>query len=299
MPNCDKYGGWKMFESLGKKIAYYRKSKGLSVQKLAENLCDISTIYRLEKGTQLPRLEILNDICLKLEIPFKALFPYNEDVENYKKLCREFTYLEDYLSLELVLEECELVMLEIQSEYSALEFRRFIDWHKAIIMHKRDNKESEALKLLERLIVLNKCVSELDVTIANSIGLIHLSNKNYDAAYKIYKKIYPVIKSQRVTEDYTLFPRVGYNFANTFYKLKKYSEALEIAEEVILYLERNHLIYMLGEAYHLIGILNKRLAHLSDAHSSFNNAILVFTLNRDTSNLERTKKDLSTLKELI
>ncbi|MGN7479839.1 helix-turn-helix domain-containing protein, partial [Solibacillus silvestris] len=68
-------------ENFGEKMTYFRKSKGLSIKKLAENLCDESTIFRLEKGKQLPRLEILNDICMKLEIPLQALFPFNEEVE--------------------------------------------------------------------------------------------------------------------------------------------------------------------------------------------------------------------------
>lgn len=292
---CDN-GGIYTMEDLGDKIAYFRKSKGMSVQKLANNLCDDSTIYRLEKGTQLPRLEILNDICLKLEIPFKALFPYNEDVEKYKKMCRDFTYIGDYLSLEVALDECELILLEITSTYSSLEFRKFIDWHRAILLHKKENKIKEALALLGSLITLNKCVSELDVCIANSMGVIHLSNKNNETAHRIYKKIYPIIKKQRVTEDFTLFPRVGYNYANTLYKFEKYLDALEIVEDVLHYLEVNHLKYTLGEVYHLIGIINKKLVYLDDAEIAFENAILVFTLTNDENNLERTKKDLKSLR---
>lgn len=164
--------GERDLNGLGVKVAYFRKSKGMSIRELAEDLCDISTIYRLEKGKQLPRLEILNDICLKLEIPFTALFPYNEEVEKLKKMCRDFAYQEDYLSLEIAIEECELVSFEIESSYSMTEFRKFIDWHRAILLHKRDNKLSDALAILEKLVHIDNCVSELDICIANSMGLI-------------------------------------------------------------------------------------------------------------------------------
>lgn len=210
-------------------------------------------------------------------------------------MCRESTYLEDYLSLEITLEECEVVLAEITSPYFTLEFRKFIQWHRAILLHKRDKEMMGALEILESLVTLKNCVSELDIGIANSIGLIHLSSGNKDTALKIYKVIYPKIKKQKIIEDYTLLPRVGYNYANTFFKFKKYSRALEIAEEVRYHLEFHQLIYSLGEIFHLIGMLNKKIGFFADAEEAFKNAILVFTLTKDEINLKKTQQDLLNL----
>lgn len=208
-------------------------------------------------------------------------------------MCRDFTYLEDYLSLELALEECELVLLEIISPYSKAEFKKFIDWHRAILLHKKEKKIADALEILARLVTLNNCVSELDICIANSMGLIHLSNKNNDTALKIYKKIYPLLKTKKFIEDHTLIPRVGYNYANNLFKIKRFTMALEIIEEVRYYLEVHHMIYSLGEVYHLTGVLNKKLGLLNDAEEAFKNAILIFTFTQDEINLARTEANLS------
>ncbi len=282
-------------EDLGEKVSYFRKAKGLTIKELAENLCDDSTIYRLEKGKQLPRLEILNDICLKLEISFKALFPFDEEVDQLKKMCREFTYIEDYLSLELALEECNRVLEELHSAYSRVEFRKFILWHQAILLHKKENKIVDALTVLTSLVNLENCVSELDISIMNSVGLIHLSNKNVDAAFEIYGVIYSKTKNKKVIEDVTLLPRVGYNYANCMYKLKSYVNALEIIQEVLYYVETHQLIYSLGEIYHMMGILSKKNGYLIDAEEAFKNAILVFTLTKQLLNLARAEKNLANL----
>lgn len=282
-------------EDLGRKVSFFRKEKGLSISKLAENLCDESTIYRLGRGKQLPRLEILNDICLKLEIPFKALFPLNEEVENLKKLCRELTYIEDYLALELAIEKCEEVLVELHSPYFKREFGKYIQWHRAILLHKKENKNLEALEILNNLVTLKNCGSELDFSIMNSTALIYLSMKDIDSAHKIYKVIYPKIKRQKTVEDLTLNPRVGYNYAYSMYQLNEYEAALKIALDVLFYLETHHLMYTLGEVYHMIGILSKKNGYLKEAEEGFKNAILLFSFTKDKINVARAEKDLTSL----
>ncbi|MGE7920772.1 helix-turn-helix domain-containing protein [Viridibacillus sp. NPDC093762] len=286
-------------DKLGGKVACFRRSKGLTIKELAENICDDSTIYRLEKGKQLPRIEILNDICMKLEIPFKALFPFNEEVKKLKKLCREFTYTEDYLALELVLEECNNVKEELTSTFIKQEFKKHIDWHRSILLHKKENIIEDALNLLKSLVNLENCSSELDINILNSSALIYLSDNNVDEAYKIYKVIYSKIKNQHFLEDITLLPRVGYNLANCMYRLKLYDESLKVTLEILYYIESNHLIYSLGEIHHLIGMLSRKRGNFKEAKEAFKNAIIIFTLTKNETNLNRAKLDLSNLNELL
>ena len=296
MQKCDR-GDWVYMNDLGKKVAYFRKSKGFTVKELAYNLCDESTLYRLEQGKQIPRLEILNDICLKLEIPFKALFPLNEEVDKLKNLCRESTYLEDYLTLEIALDECNKFLDKIGSIYVKEEFRRFIQWHRAILLQKRDNRPLGALDILKTLANINSCGSELDISILNSIGLIHLSLNNNAAAYRVYFVINNQIINHKVVEDLTILPRVGYNYAHTLYKLGDFHEALKIITEVLYYLEKHQLMYSLGKTYHMKGFLSKRCGYTKEAIEEFQNAILVFTLTKENNNLLRAKKDLKDIME--
>lgn len=282
---------------LGNKISNFRKSKGYTVKELASNLCDESTLYKLEQGKHIPRLEILNDICLKLEIPFKALFPFDEEVEKLKKLCRESVYSEDYLLLEITLEECNKVLNQLSSIYAKNEFGRFIQWHRAIMLEKKENRAIDALPILNSLVNLNKCGSELDISILNSIGLIHLSLNNNDVAYNIFRVIYNKIKNHKVIEDLTILPRVGYNYAHTLYNIDNYSEALVVINEILYYLETHQLMYSLGETYHMKGLLSKKCGLINEAVDDFQNAILLFTLTKERKNLLRTKKDLAKIVE--
>jgi len=280
-------------KDLGKKVSHFRKLKGYTVKELANNLCDESTLYRLEQGKQVPRLEILNDICLKLEIPFAALFSVNEEVDKLKILCRESIYLEDYLLLEIALDECDKVSEKISSVYAKEEFRKFIQWHRAIMILKKDNRPQEALRILNTLTNISNCGSELDINILNSIGLIHLSLNDNNAAYKIYRIINNKIMHHKVVEDSTILPRIGYNYAHTLYNLEDFHKALKIITDVLYYLEKHQLMYILGKTYHMKGLLSQKCGYINEAIEDFQNAILVFTLTKENKNLLRAKEDLA------
>lgn len=282
-------------DGLGRKVAYFRKSKGLSIKALAENLCDESTIYRLEHGKQLPRLEILNDICMKLEIPLNQLFPLNEEINELKKRCRVFTYTDDFLSLKLTLGECDKVIEGVTSTYIKEEFRKFIQWHRAILLHKEENRVEDALCILNKLVSTKTCGSELDISILNSIGLIYLSTNNIEESIKIYRIINEKVLRQKTYEDSTLLPRVRYNYAYTLYKLGLFNEAFEVTQEILYYMNTHQSMYSLGKVYHMLGLLSEKCDFLDEAEEAFNNAILVFTLTKKQTNLNLAKEDLDSL----
>ena len=288
---------WRCFrlEGLGSKVTYYRRLKGLSMQELARDICDISTVYRLENGKQLPRLEILNDICLKLELPIQALFPMNGEIERLKELCREFTYTFDYLSLEIILEQCEDLLEDIPSNFNRIMFYKFIEWHKAILLDKAQQRPELALKKLKPLVTTKNYGSELDFNIMNSIGLIYLSLNKYNHALNIFKELFPKVTSRPFLEDKTLLPRIGYNYALSLYNLKYYNDALRISNEVLLYLESNYLSYSLDQTYHLIGILYKKCGDLQEAEVAFRKSALLFEFNNDLANKEIVLKSIKNL----
>ncbi|WP_082051244.1 helix-turn-helix transcriptional regulator [Rossellomorea aquimaris] len=50
---------------IDKNIEYYRKKAGMTRKDLAEGICDESTLFRIEKGSQNPRLDLLFEISKK------------------------------------------------------------------------------------------------------------------------------------------------------------------------------------------------------------------------------------------
>ncbi|MBR6407390.1 MAG: helix-turn-helix transcriptional regulator [Clostridia bacterium] len=67
------------YRYLGLNIAYYRKDRGLSQEQLAE-LINISRVHmsRIETAACAVSLDVIFDICEKLELPAYKLFQFRE-----------------------------------------------------------------------------------------------------------------------------------------------------------------------------------------------------------------------------
>jgi transcriptional regulator with XRE-family HTH domain len=288
-------------QRLGDRVKFYRKRKGLTRKQLAENLCDESTIFRLEKSKQFPRLEILKEISEKLEIPLHTmLFPHDFELTRLKKLCRELTYYEDFTALELALEKVESIISEnIDFSYSQRDTRKFIDWHWAIILHKHHNDLEEALKQLSNLVQTELTMNEIDIGILNSIGLIYLDMNKRDQALKYFKLASDSLEDVPIIEDLTLNPRIRYNYAFVLYYTNELDIALQVAFDLLYYLKANHLNYCLGEILHMLGTILKSKQKYSEALSYFLKSLAAFQLEDSSKNITVVKKSIEEVKNIV
>ncbi len=85
-------------EALGTKIREYRKSRGLTQEKLAE-IIDVNQrqLVRIESGENYPSAETFEKICLALEISPDALFKFEWQIK--EKIMKTGTYNVPVLSL--------------------------------------------------------------------------------------------------------------------------------------------------------------------------------------------------------
>lgn len=116
-------------ESIGPRLYEYRKLRGMSRSKLAKNICDKSTLYRIEKGLQEPQLFTLTQLCLKLDISINDILnPLSREDIKYisytKHLCRKYVYDQDYSKLECLIEKAKKDIS--QKNIKDADFLRFI-----------------------------------------------------------------------------------------------------------------------------------------------------------------------------
>ncbi|TRM10894.1 helix-turn-helix transcriptional regulator [Lentibacillus cibarius] len=51
--------------TVGDKLHYYRKKRGLSRKDLVDGVCDESTLFRIEKENHLPNIYLVEQLCRK------------------------------------------------------------------------------------------------------------------------------------------------------------------------------------------------------------------------------------------
>lgn len=244
--------------NIGSLIYIFRKQRNMSRRELAKGICDESTIRRIEIGKQEPRLYTLIDICKKLGISTLHLLPlHNKEellyIQKIKQLCREFVYYQDYDALRLLLETCETKANK--SLRNDIDFTRFIYWHKAILDHKVKKKPHKAKRQLFKLLHnSSKLLSEVDIGIANSIGLIQIELNQIEQATKILQTAFLTTEQHQLLEDKTLYIRVGYNYALVQYKKQNYEDVINVCYRLLYYLDSYHLKYMVARIHHLLSI---------------------------------------------
>jgi len=283
--------------NIGKNIEHIRKKVGYTRQYLAGNICDESTIYRIEKGLQIPRLDILQKLCHKLNVSIDYTLSLDNEntpyvyINKIEKLCREFLYQQEFLSIQYLIEEVEIYLKNNPNTYNN-ELHRFIDWQKAILTHKINEQPKLAEKLLRKL-HHKKIINELDINIANSLALVLIEQDKYNDAYYLLRDGLQILNRLSFIEDKSLYPRISYNLAYIYYIWGDYDRGIDICYRLQYYLLSNHLLYSMGELYHMLGITYEKKEVLERSYHYFKKAAAVFFLEEKETYYIRTILALS------
>jgi transcriptional regulator with XRE-family HTH domain len=268
-----------MNKTIGERIKSFRKRRGMTRKELTKDICDESTLLRIEKDEQEPRLFTILQLCKRLEIPVNYIIKSSEDkdieyLNHIKKLSREFVYHGDYEALQNLIEQVE----ESNEHFYKIEdFKKFIHWHTAILSHKKEDNLRKAAQELENLMPENNnLVSETDIGIANSLGLIYMSIDRKEKAKTLFHDSLLSIKHLPFIEDKTLYVRVGYNYAHTLFLKQHYNEVIGIGHKVLYHIQSNHLGYMVGRLHHLLSITCEELNILAEAEEFMTKAAQIF-----------------------
>jgi transcriptional regulator with XRE-family HTH domain len=277
---CSQFlGGLMMSKTIGDRIKTFRRRRGMTRKELARDICDESTLLRIEKDKQEPRLFTIQQLCKRLEIPISYIINSSEDADidyfsHIKKLCREFVYHGDYEALQSLIKQVEESKVNLCKKEI---YKKFTQWHKAILYHKKENNIPKAEHILHRLMPKNNTlVSETDIGIANSLGLIYMASDRIEEAKTLFHDSLLSIENLPFVEDKTLYVRVGYNYAHTLFLKQNYDEAINIGHKVLYHTQSNHLRYLVGRLHHMLSIAYEKLNELEEAEEYMTRATQIF-----------------------
>jgi transcriptional regulator with XRE-family HTH domain len=284
-------------EIIGQKLRQYREKRGISRRRLVDGICNESTLYRIEGGKTLPSIFILDGLCKKLGIPLSVLFD-NETVEqkqsimHIKQKCRKHVYHKDYISLKMEIKNLRnLVEKVVENNDHWL----FINWHEAILLHKKNNKPLLAKELL--LNALPKRIeSETAISVINVLGLICVSLKKDNEALTYFQQAFQTVRNFPYLDDETLYARICYNLASRYYYNEDYSQVIQLGKGLLTYLKNNSLFYLKGRTYHMLAKSFQRTGKYKLAEENMKIAISIFSIKEKEEYLTKAKKDLEDIR---
>lgn len=249
---------------IGSIIKELRVKKGLTQRELAEGVCTVKQISRIEKNASSPSVYILSEVSNKLGNDLLDYIPYSyeekgyeikNDIDKVMDYHDSYKYDEalEYLTSSETLKNCESEyaktmidwILGSLSRYTNLDLKTDINYYIDILRRTKDFNK------LEELFEYN--LRPLDYKVLNSLIVEYLQNNEFDIAEKLlilaienYERNY----SKKLDTGYVKFL---YNLSRLYFIQERFEEGLEISQKGINQAISNKYMTMLPDLYNICG----------------------------------------------
>jgi transcriptional regulator with XRE-family HTH domain len=241
------------FSQIGLVIKDLRTSTGMSQMVLCNGICSQSQLSKIESGEALPLAVTLYLLSNRLGVTVNHLFDMTADgrldyVLDVKQKIRKLVRAKDYQS----------VFTTVQKEEGNPNFmknlsnRQFLLWHKGVSIFYIKKDTNGAFSSLNEALALTKSsgrfLTEQEISIMNSMGVIHFDIGNFQDSIRILKKAAKnVNRAPGHTYSLQLKIRMLFNLARSLTEEKEHEEAISLCKKGIQLSLQNESLYLLGE----------------------------------------------------
>jgi transcriptional regulator with XRE-family HTH domain len=286
------------YSLIGKKIKELRKTVGLTQGDLAKDICTQALISRIEKGDIYPSAAALYQISRKLGVDVNHFFEigttprldYIKEVERQLRKLRVKLLYEDIM--EIVKTE-EKNPLFLNNHFNL----QLLHWHKGIYINEVKKDRELALSIMKEALWLTsdkkKVMSEREMTISISMGIIEFSRGNYDEALNMYRKVRKALKLTKQSHDKAIKTRVLYNTARVLTRLGDYKKSIKYCEDAIRWIIEEEQLYGFAQLNYHIGYNLELLEQYQEALPYFERSATMFELqqNKKLASFSMQKKE--------
>lgn len=274
------------FFAVGQKIKELRKQIGLSQEELATGICTQAQISKIEKGDVYPYASTLYLISQRLGVDVNYFFDigmtprldYVEEVIHQLKLARKYR---NYEELQQIVSTEEKNPLFLQNKKN----HQLILWHKGIYEFEKNKDINKAIEYIYQAIDIthttDKVYSEREIEILSSLGVMYVTEKQYENAYNLLLKAMEHLKALPFLQDKTLKTRLFYNFARVLTRTSRYEESIEYCQEAIKWCLDNDQLYALADLHYHLGYNLECLDNYDEAKSYLEKAAFLFDLQKN------------------
>jgi transcriptional regulator with XRE-family HTH domain len=274
------------YSLIGKKIKELRKIVGLTQGELAQDICTQALISRIEKGDIYPSAAALYQISNKLGVDINYFFEigttprldYIKEVEGQLRKLRTRLLYDDIIEIVKVEEKNPLFKnnpVNLQLLY----------WHKGIYLNEVQKDSERALALMKDALLLTydqkKIMSEREMSISLSMGIIEFSRGMYDEALKFYRDVRQALKLTEQLHDKAIKTRVLYNTARVLTRQGEYKKSTEYCEEAIRWIIAEEHLYGFAQLNYHIGYNLELQGQLCEAIAYLDKAALLFEIQNN------------------
>ncbi|MGR3742029.1 helix-turn-helix domain-containing protein [Companilactobacillus sp. DQM5] len=248
----------------GEKIKTRRKALGLSQSELADKICTQATISLIEKKNKVPSMEILINICDRLELNIDSVIEEDENqISNIFKRAEKYMADLNYEGINEVIGKIDESQLTSSQELKQYYF------FKAYIELKLNKNYDKAIFIYTRAFNISTHSSDFFDTLINIyISQAYLGKNAYEEAEIYAKQTQEVIDSNYFKEDDTSINKllIYKNIANVYQTLKNDELAIHYAKMGIIESKKRKSYFLLDYFYLILAELENDKFALTAAY---------------------------------
>jgi transcriptional regulator with XRE-family HTH domain len=288
------------FSAIGQRIRELRKSLKLSQDELAQGICTQAQISKIEKGDVYPYANTLYLISQKLGVDVNYFFEIGSTprVDYVNEVSRQLRLTRRHLLYE---EMNRIVKLEEDNPLFTQNGRnrQLILWHKGVYEHAVNNNVEKSIELLKSAIdlthVLDKVWNEREIEVLMSMGAVYVTDNQNEISLKIFLEAKEHLSHLVFISDHSILPRLYYNIARVYTRLKQYDESITYCKNGIKYCLEKDNLFPLAELHYQVSYNLEKLGKYSDSIYYLNKAISIFELIEDKKYMNLLKEKKSSL----
>ncbi|MBS4461749.1 MULTISPECIES: helix-turn-helix transcriptional regulator [unclassified Facklamia] len=271
-------------------ITYNKKIKDLRLQlnmtqnDLAKGITSQSVISKIEKGLISPDIDLLQQICERLNTSLATLLD-----EDYKTITLNTDYIDsllekrDYVHLEKYLSTLDISSLSSNQAH-------FIEWIKLVIQTACYGETDSVIEKANHLITListnnNKFNIELKINLYLLIANIYEELKDINQTKEFLLKAYSFSRLPIVA--WNIQHKILYGLSRIYYQLNCYEESYQFGLETLEITISNHTLMYLEDILLVLANASIKLGSVEESKEYINQAEVIAKLKLNNRNLKQ------------
>ncbi|MGE8207600.1 tetratricopeptide repeat protein [Heyndrickxia sp. NPDC080065] len=248
--------------NIGTRIRYYRLLRKISPEELTEGITSVSFLSSIENNEQTPSIEMLSQLCDRLEIPFMT-YPNEELTQIFGKW--------KYSLLQNNKEEATLIFKELSSKISPREDIQLIFNYQIYLIRYFiiENQFEKALELIEQIKLFQfELPDELNFSFQKFYGNYLYCTGNFIEASKLFNnaKNYLFSILEYLNEEKAdLF----YMYGLTLGRINKNTLSIFYIEEALALFQQIYQMKRCTDCHMMLGLIYSRMQDYDEAEKNY------------------------------
>jgi|GEM_PF-385796 len=290
--------------SLGDTIRLLRKKKGLSQEDLADGICSVVSISRIENGTQMPSANVLEQLLERLDSGIYQLCRIYYDNDQKRHFQHQASHIIRLYNMDEAGQKEALKLfndLEQNEEPYCQQVYHFLD---ACLLTLQTHDYQEVITKLNQALAIsnididdfeNKLLDPLEISILNMLGTCYFVLEEQDKALKIHRSLVSYLGKQNkdLKSICILNINVLYNLVDEYLYRNDFDSAQQYLTILKKQMQESFEYLMESEIYYLEALLLKAQGKEEKADKLIEALKLVITYQDKEHLLDFIEEDLN------